>query len=312
MASPLSPVPRAAPRAAGKCAISRPTKCLAKARPLAPSNARWFAVLALPSSRDRTPLCSPPWKYGSPAVSIATRPPHHMATLKIETVRAHLRLLEDRRLGPAKDKQPGIGSLQHGAVEGAWCPEPDCAVGVVQDLQPGERVHEDVEYGRARERQPQQHLGVHLACEEHLEASARVRAGRLRKEAVHPNVGRRGERPKNAVSESERKLDMLRHGMIEVDVRMEQPDAPPLGLVGVSGAVLHQGFPACWRGQQARRRYHGAAGTSPCVDITCSNFARSGGPPAAATAATSRKNCAPMSGVIITSARAVSPVRLRK
>src|SRR5262245_4680756 len=52
--------------------------------------------------------------------------------------------------------------------------------------------------------------------------------------------------------------------------------------------------------------YFGAAGTSPYLDITSISFARSGGPPALTTAATSRKYCITMSGVMMISARAVS------
>src|SRR5438034_168428 len=53
-------------------------------------------------------------------------------------------------------------------------------------------------------------------------------------------------------------------------------------------------------------RHAGAAGTSPYLAITDSSAARSGGPPALTTAATSLKYCAPMSGDWTINARAVS------
>jgi len=56
----------------------------------------------------------------------------------------------------------------------------------------------------------------------------------------------------------------------------------------------------------AVRRHFGEAGTSPYLDMTDTNAALSGGPPALTTAATSLKYSAPMSGDRTIKARAVS------
>src|SRR5437667_4804448 len=69
---------------------------------------------------------------------------------------------------------------------------------------------------------------------------------------------------------------------------------------------------ACASGCQRCGAPGGAAGTNPKLCIVAMSLARSGGPPALMIDATSRKYCGPMSGVLITSARATTVCGLLK
>src|SRR5450759_1789672 len=102
-----------------------------------------------------------------------------------------LRAVDNGLLGPAGGEQPGIDRLQHGSVDGEWSTEPEGSLGMVERLRTREWVNEDVERFGTREHEPQNVLGEHLAREEDLEASSRVRPGWGGNERVHLYVGRR-------------------------------------------------------------------------------------------------------------------------
>src|SRR6185436_1353768 len=148
-------------------------------------------------------------------------------------------------------------------------------------------MDENVEPFRPREHEPRHVVGECLAREEHLETSAQMGAGRRGNERMHFDLGSWRECSPDELQECPRPRDAFRRLMVEVDMGMESPRACVL---------LH----------------FGAAGTSPYPRMTSRSFTTSGGPPALTISPTSWKYCSPMSGVIVTSARAVAAPGLLK